>query len=166
MAIVVTAALTACVAGSAADYYAVAEASDRLLDEASSTVPTDAIVREEVAVTDLEEDRHRLTCSDQTSQYRNDVILWLAEGVDEIAIIDQLRDDYLADGWDRGLSPDEQAGREQDPEGRYIQSMRSPEGFGLSLGRGNDVDGTTLLRFVVYSPCIPNPTDKPKTWGL
>ena len=152
--------------GTAADYQAVATASDQLLDDARNAIPADAVVREEVTVTDLEEDRHRLTCSDQTSQYRNDLTLWLAEGIDEIAIIDGLRDGYLADGWSRGLSPDEQAGNEQDPEGRYIQTMRNPEGFGLSFGRGNDTDGTTLLQFTVYSPCVPNPTDKPSTWGL
>lgn len=152
--------------GTAADYQATAADADRLLDEARSAMPEGAVAREEVTVHDLEEDRHRLRCSDHTSQYRNDLTLWLVDGVDEIAIIDGLRDAYLADGWSRGLSPDEQAGNEQDPEGRYIQTMRSPEGFGLSFGRGTDTDGTTLLQFTVYSPCVPNPADKPTTWGL
>src|SRR5690606_16857150 len=106
------------------------------LDDARAAIPTDAVLREELSVTDLDEDRHRLTCTDQTSQYRNSLTLWLAEGVDEIAIIDGLRDGYLAEGWARGLSGDEQAGEAQDPEGRYIQTMRNPDGFGLSIGRG------------------------------
>jgi hypothetical protein len=152
--------------GTAADYEAVAADSDRLLADARSAVPDDAVVREELTVTDLDEDRHRLTCDDRTSQYTNYLTLWLAEGTDEIAIIDALREDYEAEGWARGASVEEQAGDAQDPEGRYIQTMRSPSGFGLSISRGNDVDGTTLLQFAVYSPCVPNPTDKSKTWGL
>jgi hypothetical protein len=112
VAVAVASLLSGCIQGAAgaADYCTIAHASDRLLDDARNAVPADAIVREELDVTDLDEDRHRLTCSDETSQYRNGLTLWLAEGVDEIQIIDGLRDEYLAAGWQRAPSPDEQGG--------------------------------------------------------
>jgi len=43
--------------------------------------------------------------------------------------------------------------------------LKSPESFGLSLRRGEDTDGTVILQFAVFSPCIDNPADRPTTWG-
>jgi hypothetical protein len=151
--------------GTAADYEKVVEASEKLLDDAQSRLPDGVIEREESLVNDLDEDSHRLSCTDDTSQYVNTINMWLTEGTDEIAIIDDLRTQYEAEGWKRSPSGDEQDGRKQDEASSYIQTLRSAEDFGLSLRRGDDTDGTTILQFAVFSPCIPNPADKPSNWG-
>ena len=54
----------------------------------------------------------------------------------------------------------------QDPNGPYVESLKSPDGYGLSMNRSEDIDGTTILQIVVYSPCVANPADKSATWGL
>ena len=153
-----------------ADYQVVVDASEAVLDEARTFVPAASIVKDEKTVSDLETDRHRMRCSDDTSQYTNVENLYLAPGTDEIALIDAMREAYLADGWTRSPSVAEQAGTEQDPTGAYVQTLRNADGYGLSLSRGEDrgedVDGTHILQFTVYSPCIGNPTDKSETWGL
>ena len=149
-----------------ADYQVVVDASEAVLDQARTFVPAESIVKDDKTVTDLETDRHRMRCSDDTSQYTNIENLYLAPGTDEISLIDSMRDAYLADGWTRNPSVAEQEGAEQDPTGAYVQTLRDPDGYGLSLSRGEDVDGTHILQFAVYSPCIGNPTDKSDTWGL
>lgn len=149
--------------GTAAAYEAVAGQADDLLRDARAQLPDDAVVEESFEVDDLDEDRHRLLCSDGTSQYRNILRLQLADGADEIAFIDGLRDGYVEAGWQRSPSVDEQAGREQDPEGRYAQVLRGPDGFGLTIGRLSE---GAALELVAYSPCIADPADRPSTWGL
>ena len=157
-----------------ADYQVVVDASEAVLDDARGLVSAESIVKDEKTVNDLETDRHRMRCSDDTSQYTNVENLYLAPGTDEIALIDAMRESYLAAGWTRTPSVAEQAGTEQDPTGAYVQTLRNRDGYGLSLSRGedrgedrgDDVDGTHILQFTVYSPCIGNPTDKSDTWGL
>lgn len=151
--------------GTAADYERVVKASEEVLDDAQSRLPDSVIEREESLVEDLDEDSHRLSCTDKTSQYVNTINMWLTPGTDEIAIIDDLRAQYEAEGWKRSPSGDEQDGNPQDEAGGYIQTLRSAEDFGLSLRRGDDTDGTTILQFAVFSPCIPDPADKPSNWG-
>ncbi|MHA6667533.1 hypothetical protein ACX3O0_01555 [Homoserinimonas sp. A447] len=60
---------------------------------------------------------------------------------------------------------EEQQGKEQDPEGPYGHMLKSPDGYGLTVSRGNDTDGTTIVQLSVFSKCVGNPTDKPDTWG-
>jgi len=148
-----------------ADYQLLVDESENVITAAKKFIPEGAILSEDPSVTDLETDRHRLSCSDTTSQYTNRVNIALATGIDEIAIIDEMRDSYLGEGWERGDSVSEQMGEGEDPTGRYTQSMRNPDGYGLSISRGSTVDGGTNLQLVVYSPCIGNPTDKPNRWG-
>jgi hypothetical protein len=148
-----------------ADYQVVVDASEQVLADARAFLPEAAIVKADASVQDLETDRHRMSCSETTSQYTNRINYYLAEGTDEIAIIDEIRDKYIADGWQRGDSVAEQMGKEQDPEGLYPQSLRSTEDYGLDLSRGDDGQGGTILQMSVYSPCIGNPTDKPNSWG-
>lgn len=151
--------------GTAANYQVIVDASEAVLSDAQSRLPEGVIAREEALVNDLETDTHRLTCSDTTSQYINTINMWLVSGTDEIAIIDGLRAEYEGEGWTRAPGVAEQSGQDQDPTGRYIQTLRSPDGFTLSIRRGDDTDGTVILQFAVYSPCIENPADKPTTWG-
>jgi hypothetical protein len=148
-----------------ADYQVVVDASEDVIAEARKFVPESAIVKAEPSVTDLETDRHRMSCSDTTSQYTNIVRYYLADGTDEIAIIDEIRETYVADGWTRASSLEEDLGEEQDPTSTYVQTLRSPEKYGLSVSRGDDGQGGTILQMTVYSPCIGNPTDKPTGWG-
>jgi hypothetical protein len=147
------------------DYQVVVDASEEVIAEARKFIPESAIVKAEPSVTDLETDRHRMSCSDTTSQYTNIVRYYLAEGTDEIAIIDDIRETYVADGWQRASSLEEDLGEEQDPTSTYVQTLRSPEKYGLSVSRGDDGNGGTILQMTVYSPCIGNPTDKPAGWG-
>lgn len=151
--------------GTAANYQIVVDASEAVLADAQSRLPQGVVEREERLVNDLDEDKHRLSCSGTTSQYINTINMWLLDGTDEIAIMDDLRDQYESEGWTRAASGDEQDGKEQDPTGSYIQTLKNPEGFGLSLRRGEENDGTHILQFAVFSPCIDNPADKPSTWG-
>lgn len=150
--------------GTAANYQIVVDASEEVLADAQSRLPAGVIDREERLVNDLDEDTHRLSCSDTTSQYINTISMWLVPGTDDIALIDDLRAQFESEGWDRSPSGDEQDGKAQDPTGSYIQTLKSPEGFGLSLRRGED-GGVSVLQFAVFSPCIDNPADKPSTWG-
>jgi hypothetical protein len=149
-----------------ADYQVLVDASELVLDSARSLVPAASIVRDEPRVSDLETDRHRMSCSDTTSQYVNIENLFLAPGTDEIAIVNELRSKFEADGWSRKESVAEQQGEEQDETGTYVQTLSSPDGYGLSVSRGEDTDGSPIVQLTVYSPCIGNPTDKPSTWGL
>ena len=176
-AVVVALALTSCTGdivntpqlpqtgATAADYQVVVDASEKVLSDARAYIPEAAIVTADPLVKDLETDRHRMSCSDSTSQYTNRVNYFLAEGTDEIAIIDEIRAKYVADGWQRGDSVAEQTGKEQDPTGLYPQSLLSPDNYGLDVSRGDDGQGGTIIQMSVYSPCIGNPTDKPDSWG-
>ncbi|PRY69201.1 hypothetical protein B0I08_103409 [Glaciihabitans tibetensis] len=148
------------------DYQVVVDAAEQVVaDAAEEFVPESVIVKVEPTVVDLETDRHRMSCSDTTSQYTNIVRYYLVDGTDEIALIDDIRETYVAEGWDRASSLEEDLGEEQDPESTYVQTLRSPEDFGLSVSRGDDGNGGTTLKMTVYSPCIGNPTDKPSGWG-
>jgi hypothetical protein len=147
------------------DYQVVVSASDELVAAAGEFVPESAVVSVETSVKDLEVDYHRMPCSDTTSQYTNTVDYYLADGTDEIAIIDEIRQRYEAAGWQRGDSVAEQTGKEQDPAGTYAQLLRSPEGYTLDVSRSDDGKGGTLIQMSVFSPCIGNPTDKPSSWG-
>jgi hypothetical protein len=147
------------------DYEVVVDASEKLLAEAGTFVPENLIVSTESSVKDLEVDRHRMPCSDTTSQYTNTVDYYLAAGTDEITIIETIRDTYVGEGWQRGDSVAEQMGEEQDPEGTYAQLLRSPEGYTLDVSRSDDGEGGTLIQASVFSPCIGNPTDKASSWG-
>jgi len=148
-----------------ADYQLIVDASEDVIADARVFIPESAIVKVEPTVTDLETDRHRMSCSDTTSQYTNIVRYFLVEGTDEVAIIEDIRDTYVAEGWERADSLEESLGEEQLPTGTYVQTLRSPEKFGLSVSRGDDGAGGTILQMTVYSPCIGNPTDKPAGWG-
>ena len=131
-----------------------------MLDDAQSRLPDGIIDRQEAVVTDLDEDSHRLSCNDRTSQYVNSRNLWLVENADVIAIIDSVRDGYVSEGWLLAAFS-----RESEPEGGYDQSLKSPTGFGLSIAKSVDAEGQTVLQLSVFSPCIENPADKPSTWG-
>lgn len=148
-----------------ADYQKLVDASQDVIADARAFVPESSIVRVDPSVTDLDDDFHRLDCSDTTSQYTNVINYYLAENSGEVAIIDEIRDTYMADGWQRSDSVAEQLGEEQDPTEGYHQTLRSPDDFVLSINRGDGASGETILQMTVYSPCIGNPTDKPATWG-
>jgi len=149
-----------------ADYQVVVDAAEQVVaDTASEFIPESVIVKVEPTAVDLETDRHRMSCSDTTSQYTNIVRYYLQDGTDEIALIDEIRETYVAEGWERADSLEESLGEEQAPEGTYVQTLRSPQNYGLSVGRGDDGVGGTILTMTVYSPCIGNPTDKPAGWG-
>jgi peroxiredoxin len=149
-----------------ADYLVLVDAAEQVVaDAAEQFVPESVIVTVEPTAVDLETDRHRMSCSDTTSQYTNTVRYYLVDGIDEIAIIDEIRDTYVAEGWERADSLEESMGEEQDPEGTYAQTLRSPENYGLSVSRGDDGAGGTILQMTVYSPCIGNPSDKASGWG-
>jgi hypothetical protein len=148
------------------DYLKVVDAAEQLVaDTAEQFVPESVIVKVEPTAVDLETDRHRMSCSDTTSQYTNIVRYYLVDGTDEIAIIDEIRETYVAEGWERADSLEESLGEQQDPESTYVQTLRSPENYGLSVSRGDDGAGGTILQMTVYSPCIGNPTDKATGWG-
>ena len=176
-ALTVTLSLTACAApvvdaspwpqsdATFADYQKLVDASQDVIADARAFVPESSIVRADPSVTDLDDDFHRLDCSDTTSQYTNVINYYLAENSGEVAIIDEIRDTYMADGWQRSDSVAEQLGEEQDPTEGYHQTLRSPDDFVLSINRGDGASGETILQMTVYSPCIGNPTDKPATWG-
>ena len=152
--------------GTAADYQVIVDSSEALLADALSQVAPEQILRSDIRVTDLETSQHRMLCGDTTSQYTNRVNLYLTPQTDEIAIIDAVRDRYVSEGWTRDLLGDGEADAAPDPEGAYIETLGSPDDYGLTLSRGEDTDGTTILQVIVYSPCIANPEDKPATWGV
>jgi hypothetical protein len=85
-----------------ADYQVVVDASDAVLTEAGTFVPTSVVASTETAVADLETDRHRMPCGDTTSFYTNTVDYYLTAGTGEIVIIDELRDSYVSDGCSAG----------------------------------------------------------------
>jgi hypothetical protein len=147
------------------DYQLIVDASEEVITDARQFVPESVIVKVEPSVIDLETDRHRMSCSDDTSQYTNIVRYYLTDGTNEIAIIDEIRETYVADGWERADSLEESLGEEQLPTGTYAQTLRSPDNFGLSVARGDDGMGGAVVKMTVYSPCIGNPTDKPAGWG-
>jgi hypothetical protein len=147
------------------DYQVLVDDSEEVLAAAGERIPESAVVTVDPGVTDLENDFHRMSCSNTTSQYLNTVDYYLAAGTDEIAIIDDFRDFYLSEGWQRADSVAEQMGEEQDPAGSYSQSFRGPTGFFLSVNRADDGQGGTLLQVEVFSPCIGDPSDKPASWG-
>jgi hypothetical protein len=147
------------------DYDTAVDASETVIAEARAFIPEAAIVKVDPSVKDLDTDFHRLSCSDTTSQYTNVVNYYLAEGTDEVAIIDEIRDTYVAAGWERADSLEEDLGEEEDPTGSYDQILRSPEKYGLTVSRGEDANGGTILQMTVFSPCVDNPTDKPARWG-
>jgi hypothetical protein len=147
------------------DYLKVVDAAEQVILDAAEFIPESAIDRAAPTVQNLESDFHRMSCSDTTSQYVNNVNYYLVDGTDEIVIIDEIRATYEAEGWQRADSVAEQMGEEQDPEGLYPQTMLSPDDYGLSVSRGDDGQGGTILQLSVYSPCIGNPSDKPNTWG-
>jgi hypothetical protein len=148
-----------------ADYRAMVDDAEEVLAAAGEFISEPAIIKIEPTVTDLENDFHRMSCSDTTSQYTNVVNYYLADGTDEIAIIDNIRDVYVGEGWERADSLEEELGEDEDPEGSYDQILRSPDDFGLTVSRGDDGQGGTILQMTVFSPCIGNPTDKPASWG-
>jgi len=148
-----------------AEYQTVVDASEQLLDDAQAAIPDAAIVKVEQRVHDLETDRHRMSCSDSTSQYVNLRNVWVTPGFDAVAVLDDLRDRYLADGWQRFPGVLEQQGEQQDPEGTYSHILKSADGYGLTISRGSDTDGTTIVQLSVFSKCVGNPSDKPASWG-
>lgn len=150
--------------GSERDYdWAIAQSNAHLADMQGHA--TDAeIDRVEIVNADLDEDHHRKTCSDTTSQFTNAVNIWLTAGSDPVAIIDRVRDALLAEGWTRSPSVEELESGTQDPEGRYTQNLDSPERFLAQLSKWED-DGTSGISFSIISPCVANPSDKPDTWG-
>ncbi len=148
-----------------ADYQLIVDASEDVIADARVFIPESVIAKVEPTVTDLETDRHRMSCSDTTSQYTNIVRYYLTGGTDEVAIIDDIRETYVAEGWERADSLEESLGEEQDATSTYAQTLRSPDNFGLSVARGDDGMGGAVVKMTVYSPCIGNPTDKPAGWG-
>lgn len=148
------------------DYQVVVDAAEQVIaDTAAEFIPDSVIVRAVPTGGDLENDFHRMSCSDTTSQYLNNVNYYLVDGTDEIAIIDEIREAYESEGWQRSESVAEQMGEEQDPEGLYPQTMQGPDGYSLSVSRGDDGQGGTILQLSIYSPCVGNPTDKAESWG-
>jgi hypothetical protein len=176
-AVALTLALTSCTGdivnsseqpqsdSTAVDYQSAVDASEKVISEAREFIPESAIVKADPSVKDLETDFHRLSCSDTTSQYTNVVNYYLAAGTDEVAIIDDIRTTYVAAGWERADSLEEELGEEEDPTGSYDQILRSPNDYGLTVSRGDDGNGGTILQMTVFSPCVDNPTDKPARWG-
>jgi len=156
-------------AGTAADYQVAVDAAEVILADAISFVPADGIIRSEVRVTDLETSQHRMQCGDTTSQYSNRVNLYLTAQTDEVQIIDAAGLRYVAAGWtetDLGEDGDGDDDEYHDPNGTYIRTLGSPEGYGLTISRGEDTDGVTILQYIVYAPCVANPADKPNNWGF
>ncbi len=142
--------------GTAADYAAVAEASDRLLADAREAIDESDIVREERAITDLETDRHRYSCSETTSRYVNSVSVWLTDieaGRDAISreALRLAESDWV-----------EVRGGDRLSESRFFMG---PAGFSLRMGVWTDNAGDSGVTFTVDSVCVPNPSDRPSTWG-
>lgn len=142
--------------GTAADYVAVAEASDRLLADAREAIDESAIVREERVITDLETDRHRYSCSETTSRYVNSLQVWLTdiEAARNAVSLEALRlaeSDWVEVSGDDRLS-----------ESRFFMG---PAGFSLRMSVWTDRAGDSGVTFTVDSVCVPNPSDRPSTWG-
>ena len=149
-----------------ANYREVAEASEALLDSVRALLPASVVEHAERRVSDLEIDRHRMRCSDTTSQYVDIENVFLAAGTDEVALIDGIRSSLVLGGFRRLESVAEQRGLEQPATGAYVQVLKRPDGFGITLTRGEQPDGVRVLQLSVYSPCVANPVDRSSTWGL
>ena len=146
-------------------YIAVVEESEKLFNEARSLVPSDSIIKEDIRVKDLETSQHRLSCGSSTSQYSNRTNIWLTAGNDGVAIVNTIRDHFLSQGWTRLDSVADRANYEDKIHQQILRDPQGKYGYGLTISRGDDNDGTSILQIQIYSPCVKNPTDKPKTWG-
>ncbi len=138
------------------DYYAAAASSDRLLADARGSLDEAAIVREELAITDLDTDRHRYTCSETTSRYVNSLRVWLTdpEAGREAIQREAMR---LSDGGWVEVNADDRLS-----ESRFFMG---PSGFSLRMSVWTDDDDTAGVVFTVDSVCVPNPSDQSSTWG-
>ena len=147
-------------------YYSTAISMTEMhLAEIRSRIPEELVERDEMVVNDLDRDSHRLTCSETTSLYSNAVNVWLTLEGDSVALVDELRDGLVSEGWVRSDSVEEQLDGEQDPRGLYQQLLESPSGFDVTLSRWATADEGEGIQIAVRSPCVPNPPDKPDYWG-
>lgn len=153
------------VASETRDYSTAISMTEMHLAEIRSRVPQDLVERDETVVTDLDRDAHRLTCSGTTSLYANRVNVWLTLEADSVALVDELRDGLVSEGWVRSDSVEEQLDGEQDPRGLYQQLLESSFGFDVTLSRWATADEGEGIQIAVRSPCVPNPPDKPDYWG-
>lgn len=138
------------------NYFDAAESSDRLLVEARESIESSAIVRDEFVITDLETDRHRYSCSETTSRYVNSLQVWLTDIEAGREAIERESERLLAGGWVEVKT--------DGVEGERRMYM-GPSGFSLGMTVWTDVDGAAGLTFTVDSVCVPNPNDRPSTWG-
>lgn len=138
------------------DYYIAVQSSDRLLADARESIEESAVVRDEFVITDLDTDRHRYSCSDTTSRYVNSLRVWLTDIEAGRDAIDRESARLRAGGW---------AEVNGDGGGGERQMYMGPAGFSLAMTVWTDADGAAGMTFTVDSVCVPNPEDKPATWG-